>query len=109
VPLRRLGRPGLLGSIGRDCVIAGTAAMTKRALQLPPEQRGADQHSYPERQEGTHEPVGAQEQVGEASLQSATAPTPDLVSQLSELAVLRSSGAMTEEEFRRAKARLLNR
>ena len=90
MPLRRFGRPGLLGSIGRDGVIAGTAAMTSRALQHHPELQ-EDANGRP-----AHAPPAA-------------APSPDLVSQLSELAQLRSSGAMTEEEFRSAKARLLNR
>ena len=96
MPLRRFGRPGLLNSIGRDGVIAGTTAMTSSVLHHHPEQRAADVPASTGRQEG-------------ADAQSSGAPVPDLVSQLSELAELRISGAMTEEEFRNAKARLLTR
>jgi hypothetical protein len=99
VPLRRFGRPGLLGNIGPDAVIAGTAAMTSRVVQHQPE-RAADQQAA-ERQESALEPHGA------ATSRSAEASPPDLVGQLSQLAELRSSGALTGEEFRSAKARLL--
>jgi hypothetical protein len=105
VPLRRFSRPGLLGSIDRDEVIAGTAGMTSRVLQHHPQHRGADQQAPAEGQRGTRE----QDQVGEAAFRSARASAPDLVSQLSKLADLRGSGVITEEEFRSAKTLLLTR
>jgi hypothetical protein len=99
VPLRRAGRPGLLGSIGPDDVIAGTAAMTSRL-------RGSE---HPAADNTAPQQVEEQEQVGESAFRSALASAPDLVSQLAELAQLHDSGVITEEEFRSAKALLLTR
>ena len=105
MPLRRFSRPGLLGSIDRDEVIAGTAGMTSRVVQHQRQHGAADQQSRAEGQRGTGEP----DQVGEAAFRSARAAAPDLVGQLSALADLRSSGVITEEEFRSAKTLLLTR
>jgi Short C-terminal domain len=76
---RRRGRPGLLGTVARTAVIAGTAQTTANAINRRSEQRAA-------------------------------APSPDegdLVAQLSRLAQLRDSGALTESEFQSAKTRIL--
>lgn len=97
MPLRRFGRPGLLGTIGRTAVIAGTATMTSQAISRHSQQRAAEQQALAQ-QQAAYPP------------QSATAPPaaePDLVGRLSELADLRSSGALTDEEFQAAKKRLL--
>lgn len=108
MPLRRFRRPGLLGSIDRDEVIAGTAGMTSRVVQQhqhQPQHVAADQRAPAEAKRRTRE----QDQVGEAAFRSARAAAPDLVSQLSQLADLRGSGVITEEEFRSAKTLLLTR
>jgi hypothetical protein len=83
----------LLGTIGRTAVIAGTATMTAQAINRHSQQGAAEQQTaaaaYPA------QPVAL------------PAAEPDLVGRLSELAELRSSGALTEAEFQAAKTKLL--
>lgn len=98
-PLRRLGRPGLLGTVARTAVVAGTAQMTSNAINRHAQQR-------------------AMEEAAAAQANAAPAPPPppapaappagdDLVTRLETLARLRDTGALSEEEFRAAKGRLL--
>src|SRR3954471_9072867 len=100
MPLRRLGRPGLLGTIGRTAVIAGTATMTSQAVSRHSQPRAAEQKAFAAQE------VAAAE---DPALQTAapSAPEPDLVGRLSELAELRSFGALSEPEFQAAKQQLL--
>jgi hypothetical protein len=99
MPLRRYGRPGLLATIGRTAVIAGTATMTTHAISRHSQQRVAEQQAL------------AEQQAAAAAYPSrpvrASAAEPDLVVRLSELAELHSSGALTESEFKAAKKQLL--
>lgn len=81
MPSTRIGRPGLLGSVERTGVIAGTATMTAKAVNRHSRARQAEQ------QADEHQP--------------------DLVSQLARLAQLRDAGVLTKEEFQQAKAELL--
>lgn len=101
MPFRRLGRPGLLGTIARTAVVAGTAQMTSNAIN-----RHAQQHAM-------------DEQAAMAAQQNAAPPPPpqpgpaapsggaDLVSRLATLAKLHESGALSDDEFRAAKDQLL--
>ena len=82
----RTGRPGLLGTVARTAVIAGTAMMTASSVNRTEQHRDAEQPA--------------------ASPPPAN-PDIDLVSQCARLAQLRDSGVLTQEEFRSAKAELL--
>jgi hypothetical protein len=99
MPLRRFGRPGLLGTIGRTAVIAGTATMTTQAISRHSQQRAAEQQALAEQQ------AAAAAIPSQPATRSAV--EPDLVGRLSELADLRGSGALTESEFKAAKKQLL--
>jgi hypothetical protein len=107
VPLiRRSGRPGLLGSIGRTAVIAGTATMTTQIFRHHSDQRAAGQQGAAEQQAA----AARSYLIPTARQATATPPNaaePDLVDRLSELAELRAADQLTEEEFRAAKAQLL--
>ena len=95
--IRRMGRPGLLGTVARTAVVAGTATMTTRAISRRAENRAAEQQeaaAYEQQQAAAHEPDPGQ---GEA----------DLVEKLRDLVKLRDAGALTEQEFNAAKAKLL--
>jgi hypothetical protein len=81
---RRTGRPGLLGSVARTAVIAGTATMTTNAVQ------GAESR----RQTSSNQPA-------------AERPGDDLIDKLARLAQLRDGGALSGAEFEAAKAKLL--
>ncbi len=88
--------PGLLRGIARTAAIAGTATAVSNNVSRRQQERWANQ--------------GPAEPEGYASPPPAPAPaaaTPDLVSQLKELAALKEQGVLTDEEFAAQKARLL--
>ena len=104
--IRRSGRPGLLGSIGRTAIIAGTPTMTTQVVRHHSDRWATDQRAVAEQQDAEAFPYSIPKARGEP----ATLPRGserDLVARLSELADLRTSGQLTEEEFRAAKAQLL--
>lgn len=88
--LRRRGGPGVLSTMARTAVIAGTATATSNAINRRAAGRAAAQSA----------PVApaAPEAPGDAG---------EMVERLQQLAKLRESGMLSEEEFAAAKARLL--
>lgn len=112
-PMRRMGRPGLLGTVARTAVVAGTASavaggVSRRQQARAVEQQEAEQ--YREQQFAAEQPTA---QPAYTASTPRTAPAPDngsddLINQLRELGELRSSGVLTEDEFAAQKARLLN-
>ena len=92
---RRMGRPGLVGTVARTAVIAGTAQATSNAVnrrQQARAQQQADASAYQEQQYAPPPPAPAGD---------------DLVSKINELAQLHQQGILTDEEFAAAKQRLL--
>lgn len=83
---RRFGRPGLLDSVARTAVVAGTTAMTARAVG-----RGTDRSA----------PAPPAESGAQAS------PAESITAQLATLSSLRETGAISDDEFARAKNRVL--
>ena len=47
----RFGRPGLLGTVARTAVIAGTATVTANAVSRHGQQRAAEKEAYAEQQQ----------------------------------------------------------
>ena len=91
--LRRMGRPGLVGTAARTAVVVGTAqAVTSKSAA---------------RQAAATAPVGTPPAPEPAAPQPVLDPGQDLIAQLERLAQLASSGMLTAEEFSAAKARLL--
>ena len=90
--------PGLLRGVARTAVVAGTAtAVSNRVSRRQARRWGAqdpDQEGYAEPEYAPPPPPAA-------------APAADPVERLSELARLRDQGALTDEEFTSAKARIL--
>jgi Short C-terminal domain len=107
--MRRRGRPGLLGTVGRTAVVAGTATATANAVNRHAQNKAAekDQAAANEAQQAAAPPPPA-------PVAPAPAPAPanaagdDVVSKLTELAKLRDSGVLSQEEFEQAKALVLN-
>ncbi|GAA1817786.1 hypothetical protein GCM10009682_43250 [Luedemannella flava] len=89
--------PGLLGTVARTAVIAGTATATSNAITAHQQRRHAESAAA---QQAAYEGY-------QASRPQPAAATGDLTAELGKLAALRESGALTEEEFAAAKARLL--
>lgn len=92
--MRRMGRPGLIGTMARTAVIAGTAQAVGGAVAQ--KQRAA-----------------AQAQAAAAAPAPAAAPTPapaetnDIVAQLNQLNQLKAAGLIDDAEFAAAKAKAL--
>ncbi|MFD3748062.1 SHOCT domain-containing protein [Nocardia sp. NPDC058633] len=102
MPLRRgrIGRPGLLGTVARTAVVAGTATATSNAVNRRGAQRAAEQQAYVQQQAPPPPPAPPPPAPPRAGN--------DTVAQLSTLAELHSSGALSDAEFAAAKATLLS-
>ncbi|MBB5911218.1 hypothetical protein BJY24_000085 [Nocardia transvalensis] len=94
----RIGRPGLLGTIARTAVVAGTARATANAVDRRAQQRGAEQQAYAQQQAQYAPPPPA----------APAPPEDDLVEKLQHLGRLHASGVLSDEEFAAAKAQLLH-
>jgi hypothetical protein len=103
MPFVRYGRPGLLGTVARTAIVAGTATMTANAVNRRAAARATQQQAAAYRAE--------QEAVAYQAEQQAAAQRPaqsdDLVGRLTELAQLRDAGALSADEFEAAKRSLL--
>jgi hypothetical protein len=116
---RRMGRPGLVGTMARTAVIAGTATAVSGSVQqkqagqaqAAAEQQAAQQAAF-ESQAQLAE-MQAQMQAMQSQQAAATAPAApagggDITSKLKELGELKAAGVLTDEEFAAAKAKLLS-
>ncbi|MDJ0359377.1 SHOCT domain-containing protein [Rhodococcus sp. H29-C3] len=90
----RVGRPGLLGTVARTAVVAGTANATSNAMNRRRQSREEQQQAPP-----PPPPVAAPVAAPPAE--------DDLVGQIQKLAALRDAGVLDENEFAAAKAKLL--
>ena len=107
--MRRRG-PGLVRTMARTAVVAGTAsAVSGRVHRRQDERWQADAAE----QEAAADAAALQQQIAAQQSQQAQAvltgqaPAPELTAQLQRLAQLKQSGILTDEEFAAAKARLL--
>ncbi len=103
-PIARGGRPGLIGTMARTAVVAGTATAVSGGVarrQQARAQQSADAEAYQEMQR--------EQQYAAAAPPPPTpsAPADDMVAQLKELASLKEQGILTDEEFAAQKARIL--
>ncbi len=96
--LRRMGRPGLIGTAARTAVVVGTAqAVTGKSAAR---QAAAAAPTSPP-------PAAAPAPTAQPVPAAPVEPGQDLIAQLERLAQLAGSGMLTPEEFSAAKARLL--
>lgn len=115
MPLRRFGRPGLIGLAARTAVVAGTATAVGGAMSRHQQQRAQDQYEQEQ-----YEAAQQQAQVDAAARNAASpyggaaAPAPgasaadDMIAKLQQLASLKDSGVLSEAEFAAAKQKLLS-
>ncbi len=112
--IRRSGRPGLLGMAARTAVVAGTASAVSGRMAAGRQQQAqlqSDSEQLRAQQQQNAIDEAARRAVSEA--QAPTAPAAaapaggDLMAQLQQLATLHGQGALTDEEFSAAKAKLL--
>lgn len=114
--MMRAGRPGLVGTMARTAVVAGTATavsgnVARRQQAKAAEAAGAqqlqEQAAY-DQQMAMAQQAAAQQAAAQQVAAPAAAPVADVVTQLKELAALKDQGILTEEEFAAQKAKLLN-
>lgn len=100
---RRVGRPGLVGTMARTAVIAGTAQATTNAVNRRASARAqqqAEATAYPPKEDAAP--------PAPTPVDPAPAPAADdLVGRLTELGRLHQQGILTDEEFAAAKQQLL--
>ncbi|MFJ2542119.1 SHOCT domain-containing protein [Microbacterium sp. NPDC087589] len=117
MPLRRFGRPGLIGLAARTAVVAGTASAVSGA-SMRNQQRRAEGQREQEQYEAAQQQaqIDAAAQAAAAQYAPATpAPAPvapaagdDMIAKLQQLASLRDSGVLSDDEFAAAKQKLLS-
>ncbi len=109
-PIGRVGRPGLLGTMARTAVVAGTATAVSGGMVRHQQQRAAEQEqaaAYEQQQYAPQQyappPAMTQpvQQVAPAAAQDA------IVAELAQLGDLKERGLLTDAEFQAQKARLL--
>ena len=100
----RRGRPGLIGTMARTAVVAGTATAVTDGMRGRRSARD-DEAMQPQMQQNAQEAAAAP-----AAAQPAGVAAPagvDVVGEIKKLADLKAAGTLTEEEFAAAKAKLL--
>lgn len=115
-PLAPRRGPGLVGTVARTAVIAGTASATVNAVNSSAAQKQqAKANSAAESQaivdlQAQMEQLQTQEVQAAVSAAPATpaAPQSELVTKLQQLADLHAQGILSDEEFAMAKARALS-
>ena len=117
---RRRGRPGLLGTVARTAVVAGTASATAGAVNRHQQKKVAEKEAYADQQAAESAPPPPQQPVYQQAppqpvYQAPPPPPPapeapaeeDMVGKITQLAKLRDAGVLSDEEFSAAKAKLL--
>lgn len=94
---RRVGRPGLMGTVAKTAVVAGTATAVVGGVHRHQEQKSADQQA-----EAAQQAVPQQ-----AAPQQAAPAEEDRLARIKELGQMRDQGLLTDQEFASEKARLL--
>ena len=103
-PVRRVGRPGLVGTAARTAVVAGTATavvggMSRHQQAKAAEAQAAAAPPPPEAAPAAPPPPSAEP--------AAAAAADDTLAQLEKLGELKAAGVLTEEEFAAQKAKIL--
>jgi hypothetical protein len=114
-----MGRPGLVGTVARTAVIAGTATAVSGGMMrhsANKQQQQAEAQAYEQQQAAAAQQAQIDAAVQQQmAAQAAAAPAPDAaapaedptITKLKELAALHDQGILSDEEFASAKAKLL--
>jgi len=100
MPRRRMGRPGLVGTMARTAAIAGTATAVSGGVSRRQQAR-AEASAPPPAAPAAAAPAPA------APVAPAAPGSEELIDQLGKLADLKAQGLLDDAEFAAAKARLL--
>jgi hypothetical protein len=105
--LRRRGGPGVLSTMARTAVIAGTATKVSNAVNASAAKAQAAHQQHAAQQSAQNELVQMREQLAAQETVIDSAGIGSTIAHLKELAQLKEAGMLTEEEFAQAKAKLL--
>jgi type II secretory pathway pseudopilin PulG len=113
--MRRAGRPGLIGTMARTAVVAGTATAVSGGMQrraVGRQQQAAQAQAYEQAQQQAALQAQVDAAVRQANVQAAApppaaAPADDPIAKLKELADLKAAGVLSDEEFAAMKAKIL--
>jgi hypothetical protein len=99
-----MGRPGLVGTMARTAVVAGTATAVSGGMQQRSAQKAAAQQ-----QSAAAEQQAMVDQAAAAPAAPAAAgmSMDDKIAKIKELGQLKDAGLLTEDEFSAAKTKLL--
>jgi len=107
----RVGRPGLVGTMARTAVVAGTATAVVGGMsrhQQSKAQQQADAQAYQQQQATAQQQAMAEQAAAQQAAAAPEAPAEDpTITKLKELAGLHDQGILSDEEFASAKAKLL--
>lgn len=115
----RIGRPGLIGTMARTAVVAGTANATVGAMNRRQATRAAQAGEQQAAQQAAFESqqqlAEMQSQLNQMQAQAQPSPPPpapaagsdDLMGKLRQLADMKEAGILDDAEFAAAKAKLL--
>lgn len=116
MPMRR-GRPGLMGTVARTAVVAGTATAVAGGVHRHQEQNAAQQQQAEQAQQqqtAQQQQAMADQAATEAAArvqaqQAAAGPATsgDRIAKIKELGEMKAQGLLTEDEFAAEKARVL--
>ncbi len=109
-PVRRMGRPGLVGTVARTAVVAGTATAVAGGVarhQAGKQEQAAEADAYEQQQQAAA--MAPPQQYANAAPPPAAdgGVSDDTVAQLERLAKLKEQGILTDEEFTAQKAKIL--
>jgi hypothetical protein len=116
MPLRRMGRPGLIGMAARTAVVAGTATAVSGSVQRHQQEKAQGQYDQQQADAAQQQAqideaarAAAAQYAPPAAAAPAAAPAAgvDIVAELQKLASLKDAGILSDEEFSAAKAKLL--
>jgi hypothetical protein len=112
--MRRRGGAGIVGTVARTAVIAGTATAVSNKVTQRQYNKAAqqEQQQYANQAAVSNQAEIDQMQAQMAAMQAqqvqAAASPPDLTAKLQQLAELKAAGVLSDEEFAAAKAKLLS-
>jgi len=126
MPPRRRGRPGLMGTMARTAVVAGTATVVAGSVSQHGQQKAAQQQqaaAAQQQQQAAQQQAMIDQAAAQAAAQTAAQlqaqqpaaqpPAPpaaapeDRMAKIKELGEMKSQGLLTDEEFAAEKARIL--
>ncbi|MET8330282.1 SHOCT domain-containing protein [Streptomyces sp. NPDC005181] len=98
--------PGLLGTVARTAVVAGTASAVSGRVQQRQQQRWGAQEAAAQ-EEAAAQQQALQQQTPPAQAAPPAPPADDIIDRLERLSELKKQGILTDAEFEAQKAKIL--